>query len=76
MRNAITELGYLGLEVSNLGQWDKFAAEVLGMGVSQGPTAASRWLRIDEQRNRIILTEGPMCPAHVEIFSAVMPATN
>jgi 2,3-dihydroxybiphenyl 1,2-dioxygenase len=59
MNNAITELGYLGFEVSNLGQWDKFATDVLGMATSQGSNAASRWLRMDEQRNRIILTEGP-----------------
>ena len=59
MNNAITELGYLGFEVSNLGQWDQFATDVLGMATSQGSNAASRWLRMDEQRNRIILTEGP-----------------
>ncbi len=56
--NAITELGYLGLEVSSLLQWEQFAHKVLGMAVSAGPTADSRWLQIDEHRCRIILVEG------------------
>ena len=56
MRGIITELGYLGFEVSNLSDWEKFASEVLGLGVTAGPTASSRWLRMDEQRSRIFWT--------------------
>ena len=59
MMNTITELGYLGLEVSNLPQWERFAQDVLGLSVSTGPTANSRWLQMDEQRCRVILIEGP-----------------
>lgn len=55
----ITELGYLGLEVSDLAQWEKFADEVLGLVVSPGPIAGSRWLQMDEYRCRIVLAEGP-----------------
>jgi biphenyl-2,3-diol 1,2-dioxygenase len=57
--NAITELGYLGLEVSKLWAWDAFAADALGMSVSEGALPNTRWLQMDEQRCRVILTEGP-----------------
>lgn len=59
MSQPITELGYLGFEVSDLSRWDQFAADVLGLGVQPGATANTRWLRMDEQHHRIILSEGP-----------------
>lgn len=59
MRKIITELGYLSFEVSDLKRWDQFTSEVLGLGVSVGPSANTRWLQMDEQRCRFILTEGP-----------------
>ena len=55
----ITELGYMGFEVSDLPLWDRFAADVLGLGVQAGPRAGTRWLRMDEAPHRFILTEGP-----------------
>jgi len=58
MSQLITELGYLGFEVSDLKRWDQFASEVMGLAVSAGPRANTRWLRMDEQRCRFILTEG------------------
>lgn len=59
MPNLITELGYLGFEVSDLAAWDKFAGDVIGFGVEHGPDANTRRLRMDEQVHRIILTSGP-----------------
>ena len=55
----ITQLGYLGLEVSDLTCWDKFAGDVLGLAVLPGPKPDTRWLRMDDHRHRFILTHGP-----------------
>jgi len=56
---SITQLGYLGLEVSDLAKWERFAAEVLGLAVIPGPAAETRWLRMDGHRQRFVLTSGP-----------------
>lgn len=62
MNDIITELGYLGFEVSDMPRWEQFAAEVLGLGVQPGPGNANgkptRWLRMDDASYRFILTEG------------------
>jgi biphenyl-2,3-diol 1,2-dioxygenase len=55
----ITQLGYIGLEVSNLAKWDQFAADVLGLCFAPGPQPGTRRLRMDDHQSRIILTEGP-----------------
>lgn len=54
----IQELGYLGFEVSNLPRWERFATEVMGLGVSSGPQNTRR-LRMDAAPARFILSEGP-----------------
>ena len=36
----IQELGYLGFEVSDMPRWQRFASEVMGVGVSAGPQGA------------------------------------
>ena len=59
MSQPITELGYLGFEVSDLPAWDRFAREVLGMDVLPGPTADTRLLRMDAAHHRFILSAGP-----------------
>ena len=53
----IQELGYLGLEVSDMARWQRFAREVLGTDVSAGPQGAS-YLRIDAAPARLILLPG------------------
>jgi biphenyl-2,3-diol 1,2-dioxygenase len=58
LQPSIIELGYLGFEVSDLPRWERFAAEVLGVGVSAGPQG-TRLLRIDAAPARFILTPGP-----------------
>lgn len=55
----ISQLGYLGFEVSSLAAWDRFATEVLGLAVLPGPVPASRWLRMDDHAQRFVLLEGP-----------------
>ena len=59
MTRLITQLGYVGFEVSELARWERFAGEVLGLTVLPGPRPDTRWLRMDENRYRIILVEGP-----------------
>jgi biphenyl-2,3-diol 1,2-dioxygenase len=59
MNSLITQLGYLGIEVSDLPRWERFASEVLGLAVTSGPTADTRWLRMDANCQRFILTTGP-----------------
>jgi 2,3-dihydroxybiphenyl 1,2-dioxygenase len=59
MPKLITELGYLGLEVSNLPRWEQFATDVLGLTVKHGIQPNTRLLRMDANDYRFILTEGP-----------------
>jgi biphenyl-2,3-diol 1,2-dioxygenase len=60
MNKLITELGYLGLEVSDLPRWQQFTTEVLGMGYRPGPRngVASALVRMDHHDRRILLIEG------------------
>lgn len=53
----IEELGYLGFEVSDMQRWERFASEVMGVGVSAGPRDSVR-LRIDAAAARLILLPG------------------
>lgn len=57
MTIAVQELGYLGFEVSDMPRWERFATEVLGLGVSHGPQNTRR-LRMDAAPARFILREG------------------
>lgn len=53
----VTELGYLGFEVSDLDAWRTLAAEVLGMEfIVEGEGAR---VRLDYWHQRLILTKGP-----------------
>jgi len=55
---AIARLGYLGFEVSDLGAWEHFALEVLGLGLAERGADGSLALRMDEQAQRILLHPG------------------
>ncbi len=59
---AVLELGYLGLEVSDMPRWRRFAAEVLGMSVENGLADerghASTRLRMDQAPARLFLVNG------------------
>ena len=59
MTRFVTELGYVGLEVSDLKKWEVFAAEGLGLTVEKGPRPNMLRLRMDEHNHRFLLTEGP-----------------
>lgn len=53
----VTELGYLGIGVRDLGAWKAFAAEVLGLEVVEGDGPRSCALRMDYWFQRFIVTE-------------------
>lgn len=55
---SVTQLGYLGLNVSNLGEWERFATEVLGLQVAGKAPDGSLYLRMDENHHRFILQPG------------------
>jgi 2,3-dihydroxybiphenyl 1,2-dioxygenase len=53
---AVTQLGYIGLGVSDLDGWCRYATEVLGLEVS-GREEGLAYLRMDELHHRLILHE-------------------
>jgi biphenyl-2,3-diol 1,2-dioxygenase len=55
---SVTQLGYLGLSVSNLGEWEQFATELLGLQVAGKAPDGSLCLRMDEYHHRFILQNG------------------
>lgn len=52
---AVTELGYLGLTVTNLDAWRSYAAEVAGMEVVDEGEGDRVYLRMDQWHHRIVL---------------------
>jgi len=55
---SVTQLGYLGLSVSNLGDWEKFATGMLGLQLAGKTDDGALLLRMDEYHHRFILREG------------------
>ena len=53
----ITQLGYMGLAVSDLLSWERYATRVLGMGVRQIGGGIS-YLTMDDHHHRIVLHGG------------------
>jgi 2,3-dihydroxyethylbenzene 1,2-dioxygenase len=52
---AVTELGYLGLTVTNLDAWRSYAAEVAGMEIVDEDEGDRLYLRMDQWHHRIAL---------------------
>lgn len=55
---AISRLGYLGFEVSDVAAWERFAVDVLGLLVSERGPDGSVVLRMDDQAQRIVVHPG------------------
>ncbi len=53
------QLGYLGLEVSDLGAWRRFARDLLGLAVGSLRPDGALPLRMDGHAHRFLLHEGP-----------------
>ena len=51
----ITQLGYLGLSVSNINQWEHFATQTLGLQISGRETDGTLLLRNDEYHRRLLV---------------------
>jgi biphenyl-2,3-diol 1,2-dioxygenase len=55
---SVTQLGYLGIGVSDLARWEKFASDVLGLEVSGVDPDGSLFLRADEYHHRFVFRPG------------------
>jgi 2,3-dihydroxybiphenyl 1,2-dioxygenase len=55
--STISQLGFLAFEVSSLADWERFAGEVLGLGVTRVDGGLE--LRLDRHARRFFVTEGP-----------------
>jgi 2,3-dihydroxybiphenyl 1,2-dioxygenase len=52
----VTQLGYLGIGVSNMGEWREFATDVLGLQESGTGPAGEVYFRLDAYHYRLVLT--------------------
>src|SRR6266436_1062055 len=52
---SVTQLGYLGLSVRDVSQWERFAAQVLGLQPNGRDPDGSLFLRMDEYHHRFIV---------------------
>lgn len=55
----VTELGYIGFEVSDLAAWERFAVDVLGLVPGAREAGRSLALRLDDRVHRMLLEQGP-----------------
>ena len=55
---SVTQLGYLGIGVSDLARWEHFATKVLGLEINGADADGSAFLRMDEYHHRFILQPG------------------
>lgn len=56
--HSVKELGYIGIQASDLGAWKTFAVDVLGLMLG-AQDEQSLSLRIDERAHRMIIEAGP-----------------
>ena len=54
---SVTQLGYLGLNVKDLAEWERFASEILGLQPVGRAPDGSLYLRMDEHHHRFILQQ-------------------
>jgi biphenyl-2,3-diol 1,2-dioxygenase len=54
----IRQLGYLGLEISDLAAWERFAVDVIGLAPGRRSADGSLALRMDDHEQRIVLHPG------------------
>jgi 2,3-dihydroxybiphenyl 1,2-dioxygenase len=52
---SVTQLGYLGLSVGNVDEWERFAAQILGLRPNGRDADGSLFLRMDEHHHRFIV---------------------
>src|SRR5262245_7096509 len=49
---SVSQLGYLGLSVSSVDEWERFAGQVLGLQANGRDADGSLFLRMDEYHHR------------------------
>lgn len=54
----ITQLGYVGISASELGEWERFATEILGLELCARAPDGTLHLRMDEHHHRLIVHQG------------------
>ena len=54
----VTQLGYLGIEVSNLPDWEEYATTIIGLEPTAIRGESTLLLRLDENHHRIALHTG------------------
>jgi 2,3-dihydroxybiphenyl 1,2-dioxygenase len=52
---SVAQLGYLGLSVSNVDEWERFAGQILGLQANGRDADGSLFLRMDEYHHRFIV---------------------
>ena len=52
---SVTQLGYVGLSVSNVEEWEHFATEVLGLQTNGIDSDGNLSLRMDEYSHRFLI---------------------
>ena len=52
---SVSQLGYLGLSVSDMATWEQFATTVLGLAVNEHADDGSLYLRMDEYHHRFLV---------------------
>ncbi|MGE0485307.1 MAG: VOC family protein [Gammaproteobacteria bacterium] len=57
--NGVTELGYLGIEATDIPAWERFALDQLGLQRADGAADGTLALRIDDRAQRIVIEPGP-----------------
>lgn len=55
---SVTQLGYLGIGVSDMAQWEPFATEILGLQIGARGDDGTLFLRMDDYHHRIALHPG------------------
>lgn len=55
---SVTQLGYLGLSVSDVEAWKKHATEVLGFEITDDSDRHTVYLRMDQNHHRVLLYPG------------------
>jgi 2,3-dihydroxybiphenyl 1,2-dioxygenase len=56
--NRVTQLGYIGIEVSDVREWERFATGVLGLASAGADADGTLFLRMDENHHRFALHPG------------------
>jgi 2,3-dihydroxyethylbenzene 1,2-dioxygenase len=54
----VTQLGYLGIDVSDVPGWQRFATDVLGLASNGTGEDGTLFLRMDEYHHRLALHRG------------------